>query len=250
MWSFNALCDEFQVSSRLYFKLELSPSRESALHFFEQIRKRYPTMRQFRRRDDGTLILQDRAEDDETNPRSVRLGPDSLRFGTHSAESADDVTQFANTVLKLAPPALTFSGLDVDQIEVVLKFDLEYEGNHDELVASTLFPNHPLMTGPRPLGERVIGCQPTIGFTLSEDCATQAYVKIKSRTTTYEVRTGDFGEARISVYVAVRRYWDGESLEELVAVHSELLKHAEEIASQRVLPGIVQPLAAAIASRH
>ncbi|MDX2197428.1 MAG: hypothetical protein SF069_00480 [Phycisphaerae bacterium] len=249
MWSFNALCDEFLVSSRLFFKLELMPSRESALHFFEQVRKRYPTMTRFRRREDGGLVLEDKAEVEGAS-RVLRMGPDSLRFGTYAAESAEDVTQYANTVLKLAPTALTFSELDIDQIEVVLTFDLEYEGNHDELVANTLFPNHPLFAGPREFGERIIECQPAIGFTVSEDCATQAYVDVKSRTNTFEVRSGEYERTPISVHVSLRRYWDGEKLEDLTRVHAELLKHAEEIAMQRVVPGIVQPLAAAIASRH
>ena len=37
MSSFRAICDEFYITARLFLKLELNPSRETILHFFDRI---------------------------------------------------------------------------------------------------------------------------------------------------------------------------------------------------------------------
>ena len=57
MWSFGAFCDEFYVNTRLYLKLDLAPSRETVLHFMEQIRRAFPRLTRLRRRDDDGLVL-------------------------------------------------------------------------------------------------------------------------------------------------------------------------------------------------
>ncbi len=43
-------------------------------------------------------------------------------------------------------------------------------------------------------------------FSLDEDCATQARLNFESRTTGFHVRTGEFGEEQLSVYLTVRRF--------------------------------------------
>ena len=50
-----AQCDEFYTSSRLFLKLDLTLERETVLHFFERVRREYPTLNRFRRREDGSL---------------------------------------------------------------------------------------------------------------------------------------------------------------------------------------------------
>ena len=146
---------------------------------------------------------------------------------------------------------LTLGELDYDHLEVVFGFDLEYRGNHDQLVADTLLADHPLVSllsdeRARP----VIDCQPFVGVALTEECDLQAYIDIKSRTTTYEVRTGQFEPQSLSVYLTLRKYWGFADVPSLVVSHVELLEKAEELATEKVVPNIVHPLAQAIASQR
>ncbi len=248
MWSFAALCDEFCVSSRLFMKLDLAPSRESLLHFLEQLRRGYPRMTRLRRRDDGTLVL-DEESSEAAERRYVRVDPASLRFGFYGAPDAGSYLAFANLILNQAPVHLSFSDLDYDYLEAVFTFELEYRGNHDELVAETLFGDHPLIGALSGGDMRIIDCQPFLGVALGGDCDRQLFMEIKGRTSTFEVRTGEYEANPLSVVVTARQYWGFGSLRDLVAAHRELVRIAERFASERAVPRVVQPLAAAIESR-
>lgn len=249
MWSFGALCDDFFVSTRLRFKLDLTPTRETILHFFEQIGRKHPSVSRFRRRDDGGLVLDEDAQEDGGR-RFVRLEPDMLKFGTCHAPPRDQLSDFCNTVLKLAPAYLSLSELDYDNMEVVFGFDLEYCGNHDELVAEALFGGHPLLAGLVQPDSRVIDFQPIVGFALNDECDLQAQVEIKSRTSCYEVRCNEYESTALSVFLTVRKFWSFDAPQELSELHGAMLATAEQIANERVVPHVVRPLAAAIASRR
>jgi hypothetical protein len=113
-----------------------------------------------------------------------------------------------------------------------------------------LFPDHPLLNALGPETERIIDCQPFFGVTITPACDRQVYLEIKGRTSTYEVRVNEYEPTPLSVYLTVRHYWGFGEPAELVAVHKELLAGAERLAAARVVPQVVQPLAAAIASRR
>lgn len=246
MWSFHTLADGFCVHSRLYLKLELEPSRESITQYFDQIRRAFPSLRQIRRREDGALLL----EEDEragAGRRSVRVDASSIRFSVHDAPDAAGVGAFAERVLATAPAFLTLCELDYDYQEVSFAFDLEYRGNHDQLVATTLFPDSPIVSALGEGGARVIDCQPFLGVALGDECETQMFIEIKGRTSMFEVRTGEYETTPLSVYVTARRYRGAQSFD-LVKTQRELLRLVERYTSERVAPLVVQPLAAAIAS--
>lgn len=247
MWSFSALCDEFCVTSRLLLKLQLEPSRETVLHFFEQTRRAFPRLMRLRRRDDGSLLLDEDAADGAR--RFVRLDSDALRFGIYQAESAADVSAFAARVLDAAPAQLSLSEIDYDYFETVFSFDLEFRGNHDDLIAETFFANHPLMRVVQTEDAGIIECQPAFGVALGDLCDQQLYLELRGRTSTYEVRTGEYENAPLTVSLTARRYWSAEC-RDLVTVHNEQLAIAARVCEERVLPQVVQPLAAAIASRR
>jgi hypothetical protein len=250
MWSLGAFCDEFSVTTRLFLKLEIDPSREAILHYFEQLRRAFPRLGRLRRRDDGALLLDEEATEGEGR-RYVRIDAAALKFGFYSPPDAEAYGTFAETVLKQAPYQLSLSDLDYDQLEVVMSFDLEYRGNHDELVAETFFTDHPLYTLMNGAGRHIIDCQPFWGITINENCDTQAYLEIKGRTTTFEVRSSEYENTPLTVYLTARRYWNAASASvELPTAHKELLAVAENIAARRVVPHVVKPLAAAIASRR
>lgn len=249
MWSFAALCDEFCVSARLFLKLGLDPSRETVLHLFEQIRRAYPRMNRLRRREDGGLVLEDEGNEDHGR-RYARIESNALKFGIYGPSSPQQVQRFGELIFTLAPPQLSLSELDYDHLDVVYAFDLEYRGNHDELVADTLLTDHPLLRALTSDGQRIIDCQPFFGVALGGDCARQIYFEIKGRTSTYEVRSGEFEPAPLSVHLTARRYWGSGDAQSLIEMFNELLTTGEQYAGDRVVPLVIKPLAVAIASRR
>lgn len=246
---FGALCDDFYVSSRLFLKLEMKLERETVLHFFDRIRKEYPGLKKLRRRDGDCLVLEEEA-DELGSRRWIRLDSTSLRFGQFAPSGAEDVLRFGELILTQAPYHLSFSDIDFDHLEVLYGFDLEYRGNHDQLVAETLWGEH--AAGALLFSDtarHIIDAQPYIGIALTPECDLQAYVEVRSRTTTYEVRSATFENEPISVFLTVRKYWGVEAPTALVDAARTLFALADELATEKVVPNFVNPLAAAIASR-
>lgn len=243
---FGAMCDDFYISNRLSLKLEMSLDRESVLHFFDRIRREFPAVKRLRRKSRGLSLEEDA---DAGGRRWVRMDGSSLRFGCIAPIDRDDVCTFGEFILEQAPYHLTLSDLVYDHLQVAYGFDMRYRGNHDQLVAETLFPEQPahsLLFGEH--AAHVIDAQPYYGVALNPSCDLQAYLQVKSRTTTYEVRSGNFTGGPISVLLIVRKYWvDGKT--DLAGGLRSLFETADELAAEKIVPNIVNPLAAAIASR-
>ena len=248
-FAFGAQCDDFHIASRLFLKLELALQRETVLHFFDSVKREFPSMNKLRRRDDGALLLE---EDEAENGarRWLRLDDTAIRLGHYNPANPEEAHQLGQVVLKMAPYHLTLGDLDYDHLEVVIGFDLEYRGNHDQLVADTLFAESPLaclLTHEGVL--HTIDAQPFLGMSISENCDTQVYLEIKSRTSTFEVRTQNYEPQPLSVFVTLRRYWGFGEGESVLKSHTELSQRAEEWATEKIVPLVVNPLAQAIASR-
>jgi len=246
---FGTICDDFYQSCRLFLRLDMTMERETVLHFFDRVRKDFPQMQRFRRRDDGCLILEE-----EPGPRVsrrwIRLEPSSLRFGHFGPPDAHAVRKLANVILEHAPYHLTFSELDYDHFEVIYGFDLDYRGNHDRLVAETLWSEHPLSQFV--LGDdasHTIDAQPYFGIALNDECDLQAYIETKSRTSTYEVRTGEYELQPLSVFLTMRKYWTVGQDSNLLDLATDMFDRADVMAAEKVVPLLVNPLAQAIASR-
>jgi hypothetical protein len=248
-FAFNAHCDDFHTATRLYLKLDLGLERETVLHFFDSIRREFPQMCKLRRREGGALQLEEDENGNEAR-RWLRLDQSTIRVGYHNPPDTEMAEQLAQVVLKMAPYHLTLGDLDYDHLEVVYGFDLEYRGNHDQLVADTFFAEGPLGGLLGQAGVlHTIDAQPFLGMAISESCDMQVYVEIKSRTSTYEVRTRLYEPQPLSVFLTVRRYWGFSQPENLLDLHHQLTRCAEEWAADRVVSLVVNPLAHAIASR-
>lgn len=245
---FGAICDEFAVSTRLHLKLELPDSRETILHFLERVRREFPKMNRLRRRSDGSLILEESG--DSAERMWLRLDGTCLRFGHLNPPDLDRPRALASVVLEQAPYHLTLSDLDTDRLELIYSFDLDYCGNHDRLVAETLMADYPLAGLMTSQGAtHVIECQPCIGVALTNDCDLQAYIELRSRSTTYDASKGQYEPRPLTVNLSVRRYWGFGNDPELLSAYGLLREHADRLAAEYVAPLIVNPLAQAIASR-
>lgn len=245
---FGAQCDDYHIAGRLFLKLDLALERETVLHFFDSVKREFPALRKLRRREDGSLLLEE--EDREgAGRRWLRLDEGTIRLGCHHPPRTEEAREFGQSVLKMAPYHLTLGELDYDHLEVVYGFDLEYAGNHDQLVADTLYADGPL--GGLLNHESVthaIDAQPFLGVAVSASCDTQVYIEVKSHTSAYEIRTQHYDEQQLSVFLTVRRYWGLAEAASLTDTHRELTAIAETWAAERVVPLIVNPLALAIAS--
>jgi len=244
-----AVCDDFYVSCRLFLKLELKLERETVLHFFDRIRKEYPGLKKLRRRDVDCLVLEEEP-DEHGSRRWIRLDSGSLRFGQYAPIDTQEVLRFGELILTQAPYHLSFSDIDFDHLELLYGFDLEYRGNHDRLVAETLMGEHAatsLLFGDD--AAHIIDAQPYFGIALTPECDLQTYIEVKSRTTTFEIRSDSYENEPINVFLTARKYWGVDPVVDLVSAFRTLYDICEEQAVQRVVPNFVNPLAAAIASQ-
>jgi hypothetical protein len=242
-----AFCEDFYINMRLGSQLELPKGRETVLHFFERIQKSFPGMGRFRRLDNGEYNIE---EDRNGNCyRWASLEPKRLACGHVNPTSVEEAVPLHRLLLEMAPHHLGISPLEIDYLDVLLGFDMSFSGNHDEVVAESLLGDAPLASMSEEYDIRAVDFQPTITFALSDDCRLQARLDVVTRTNSYQVRTGDYSDEAISVYLIIRRYWGDGPKAELTEIFDNLVERAQGLCESHVLPRILRPLSAAIASR-
>lgn len=244
---YSSFCQDFYVNMRLNTQLTLPHNRETVLHFFERVQKEFPSMTQFRRYDNGDFNLE---EDRKSGSyRWVRLESKRLVSGFVNPPSLDEALQLHSFLLELAPYHLGISPLEMEHLEVLFGFDLSFRGNHDDVVVEGLFNDSPLACLLDEADARPVDVQPSIAVSLSDDCRLQARIEILTRTDNYQVRTGDYSDEEISVYLTIRRYWGDRPREAMHSIFADMFNRADQICSDRVVPKILRPLSSAIASR-
>ena len=62
MSEYDSFCDDFYVNMNLSTEMELPQGRESILHYFEQIRRRFPKMQNFYSREKSEFVLEEEKE--------------------------------------------------------------------------------------------------------------------------------------------------------------------------------------------
>ena len=134
--------DEFYVNVHLNTEMELPNSRDTVLHFFEQMKKGFPELRNFYTRENGDLVLEGDKEAD--SHRWLAIEPRRLCSGHFNPEALDDSFRQHELVLDLAPHLLTISLLDCEALDVMFGFDFHFEGNHDEVVREAVGVGHGL----------------------------------------------------------------------------------------------------------
>lgn len=247
MTVFQSEADDFYVNLNLNTELELPNGRDTVLHYFEQMKKAFPELRNFYTRESGDLVLE--GDKDEHSYRWLAIEPRRLCSGQVNPEELADAYAQHELVLELAPHLLTISALDCEALDVMYGFDFTYAGNHDELVAEALGIGGG-MDGLLDMGSgRVIHFEPSITFALDEACRLQCRLSIETRTNAEQIRTGDFPEDQLSVYFTVRQYWGPGPECSFLESFRKQAAIGEEILDARVIPRVVRPLAAAIASR-
>lgn len=239
--------DDFYINLHLSTELELPNARDTVLHYFEQMKKAFPELRDLSTRENGDLVLEGDKEADSY--RWLAIEPRRLCSGQVNPETNESAYRQHEMMLDLAPHLLTISVLDCEALDVMYGFDFNYNGNHDEVVAEALGLG-PGLEGMLDMpGSRVINFEPSITLALDEACRLQCRFSIETRTTAYQVRTGDFGDDQISIYFTVRQYWGHGPERSFIDSFRRQSEVGEEMLREKIIPRIVQPLAAAIASK-
>jgi hypothetical protein len=244
---YTALCDDFGVYTYLNTKLDLPQAREPVLHFFDSLRKSFPKMTDFERRDGGEYVLEEDRE--QGSYRGVSLDARRLSAGFVNPPALEDADAQHEKVLEVAPYHLDFSPLDIEALDVLFVFDFAYAGNHDEVVAEALSANGPLEPLMQLPGSRVLNFEPSVMLSLDEACRLQARLSVETRTNAFQVRTGQFPEAPISVYFTVRQYWGRQPFKTLGESYHNQRRLCQELVDSHIVPNVIKPLAQTIAAK-
>lgn len=239
--------DEFYLNVNLNTELPLPNGRDTVLHFFEQMKKGFPDLRNFFTRESGDLVLE--GDKEQGAYRWVAIEPRRLASGHVNPDDLEAADRQHEMVLDLAPPLLTISELDCEALDVMFGFDFTYEGNHDEVVADAIGLGPGLECVLEARQGRVLHYEPSLTLALDEACRLQARLAIETRTNAYQIRTGEFPEDQISVYFTIRQYWGNGPDRNFVESYRHQREIGEEIVRDKIIPRIVQPLAQAIAAR-
>jgi hypothetical protein len=247
MNSYGTLCDDFGINMHLVSKVELPTNRETVLHYFESLRKLYPKMTDFEKRDSNEYVLEE--ERDSGSYRWAAIDSRRLSSGFVNPPTLEDADSQNEKILEMAPFHVGVHTLDTEALEVVYYFDLAYSGNHDEVVGEALGENGPFESMMKLSGARLLNYQPNLTVALDESCHLQARFSVETRTTPYHVRTGNFPEIPITVYCTVRQFWTKQPFKTFAESYHNQRRLLDELATEHVLPKIIQPLQRVIGAK-
>ncbi|HEX3997083.1 MAG TPA: hypothetical protein VHX65_00865 [Pirellulales bacterium] len=242
-----SVSDDFYVNMNLSTEMELPESRETVLHFFERIQKKYPLMRKFYCRDKRDFVLEE--DKDRGHYRWATVESRRVCSGQVNPASIDTAMEQHKLVLELAPFMLSVSPLDCEALDLLFGFDFTYRGNHNQLVAEALGVSPGLERIIDVPGATVINYEPSVTLALDEDCRTQVRLSIETRTNAYQVRTGEYPEDQLSVYVTARQYGSLDADTTFVQSLENLAQICREMVDNYVVDQVLKPLARTIAMK-
>ncbi len=247
MNSYANLSDDFYVNMNLSTEMELPQQRDTVLHYFERIQKKYPTMRKFYCREKRDFVLEE--DKDRSQYRWTTVEPRRLCSGQVNPSEIEETLEQHRLVLELAPYMLSVSPLDCEALDLLFGFDFTYRGNHNQVVAEALGLNPALERLLDIPGAGVINYEPSLTLSLDEECRVQVRVSVESRTNAYQIRTGEFPEEQLSVYVTARQYGSLSPDATYVQTLDKLATLCRDVVDNYVADNILHPLQRTIAAK-
>lgn len=245
MSKYSSFCDEFYIHANLNTEMELPTSRETLLHFFEQIKRRYPSLQNFYGRERNEFVLEE--DKQKGSHRWISAEKKRICSGHMNPVEIDEAIDQHAFVMDTVPYTLSVSPLDCESLNLMYGFEFAYRGNHNELLAEAL-GMAPAMEKMMDIeGAKLVAFDPSVQIALEEDCRTQCRLSVEPRTTAYHVRTGEFPEEQLSVYLTMRRYGSLDSDETYESKLRDLHQRAIKILDDYVVEHVVEPLRAIIA---
>jgi hypothetical protein len=147
----------------------------------------------------------------------------------------------------MVPYALSVSPLDCESLNVMYGFDFNYRGNHNQLLVDALGVVPAFEKLSQLEGATILANEPAIQFALDEECRVQCRLSIETRTSAYHLRTKEFPEEQISVYLTARRYGSLDGGETYVSAMNKLAEICQEIVDGYVVDNVLRPLQQTIA---
>ena len=241
---YSSFSDDYYVNMNLNTEMDLPQSRETVLHFFEQLQKQYPTMRNFYNRERNEFVLEE--DKDQGSYRWATVETRRICSGQVNPATVDDALQQHKMILDMAPYALSASPIDCESLNVMYGFDYTYRGNHNALLVEALGIVPAFERLADMPGATVICHEPSIQLALDGDCRVQCRLSVETRTTAYHVRTGEYPEDQLSVYLTARRYGSLEGGETYVSAMEHLAGICEDLVENYVIDNVLRPLQQAI----
>lgn len=245
MCRYDTLSNDYYINMNLNTEMDLPQSRESVLHYFEQIQKQYPKMRNFYSRERGEYVLEE--EKESGNYRWASVEARRICSGHVNPPTIQDAFQQHDCVLDIAPYALSVTPLDCESLNVMFGFDFTYRGNHNQLLVEALgvIPAFERMADIP--GATVVGNEPSFHIALDNDCRVQCRLSFETRTSAYHVRTGDYPEEQLSVYLTARRFGSLDAGESHVSAMRHLAEVCQGLIESHIADNILRPLQETIA---
>lgn len=245
MMRYDGYADDYYLNMNLNTEMELPQTRETVLHFFEQLQRRFPMMRNFYTREKGEFVLEE--DKDKGSYRWCSIEPRRLSSGFVNPPGVEEALEQHRQILDMVPYALSLSPLDCESLNVMFGFDYTYRGNHNQLLIDALGVAPAFEKMAQIPGATVIAHEPSFQVALDSDCRLQCRLSVETRTTAYHVRTAEYPEEQLSVYLTARRYGSLEPGETFVTAMSSLAQVAIEVVDNNVLEQVLRPLQQTIA---
>jgi len=246
MFEFDDVADDFFVNLNLQTTLALPDARETVLQFCEAVQRDFPAMTSFYQRETGEYVLE--GDREKGSYSWLELQTNRLTAGYFNPTSLDEALGLHQWLLDRSVYFLGISGLDVECLDVLFGFNLDYQGNRDAIVASALLGDSPLAAL---VGEVAGGCvefEPGIVVALDEDCYMQARLSLETRSSSYQVRTGQYDDEPISIYFTVRRYPTPGQVINMTESLAHQAMTCQDLVKRVVIPQVVRPIALAIST--
>lgn len=244
--SYASVSDDYSVNLCLGTEMELPLNRETVLHFFEALQKKFPKLKNFYSREKGEFVLEE--EKERGFYRWIGIEPKRLTAGHVNPESLEEALLYLETILELAPYYLSLSGLDCEVLDLMYGFDFSFRGNHNQLVAEALGVSPALDELLQAPNTAVVLCEPSLTFALDEDFRWQCRVSVETRTHAYAMRMREFPDEPISVCVTSRRYGSLDANSTFVQVLRQHRDYCQTLCDKYVIKNVLRPLQQAIAS--
>jgi hypothetical protein len=235
--------DDFYVNMQLQTALDLPQQRETLMHFFEQVQRRFPRMDSLSVRDKEIYL-----EEDKENSTSRWVSTDMKRVsaGIINPPSLEEALALHQAVLSIIPYSLSISHLDCEALNLVFGFDFTCRGNHNQLLADVLGLPTAFESAMELDGVQCMGYEPSIQLSLDADVKIHARISFETRSPIRPV-AGEYPEEQLSVYLAVRRVESLSPAERFENVMQQLADSGQRLIDEVLVPNILQPLQKAIA---
>jgi len=244
--SFSNFSDDFFVNVDLSTSLSLPQERETVLQFCEVAQKQFPDLSDFYQRNGGEFVLE--GNRDAGSYRWLEVASRRLSSGAFNPAELEDAYRQHAWILDRSRYFLGISHLDVESLDLVYGFNLDYVGNRDAIVCEALLEGSRLASLLSQAEAAALNFEPSLVVALDAECSLQARLAIETRNSSYQVRTGTYEEEPISVYCTIRAYPRPGERFDMTASLTRQGQVGEDLVTRVVIPNIIRPIALAIAA--